>query len=132
MFDAWTIAGTVGGAAALTYLAGGSWRSLDGKKTLRLSLDKDGSLLGDVRLLGGALAALTSMYVKGPDTKKTLQAVAAASFISLVHTEILRYRIAKDNAGIAGPLPILPGAISKRVGGGYGAVSKPRAWAAAA
>lgn len=103
MFDAWTIAGVGGGAAALTFLAAG--RERDGQagvRTLRLSLDKDGSLLGDVRLLGGGLAWLTSMYTSG-DTKKTLQVIATASLLSLGMTEIVRFRLAQTGQPVTVP-----------------------------
>jgi hypothetical protein len=109
MFDAWTIAGVGGGSAALTYIAAG--RKLEnGEHTFRISLDKSGSLLGDVRLLGGALTWLTSMYVKNATTKKTLQTVTAASVLSLVQTEMIRWRL-KQSGGtcrIAGELPLAP------------------------
>jgi hypothetical protein len=131
MFDAWTIAGVGGGSAALTYLAAG--RKLEnGQHTFRLSLDKSGSLLGDVRLLGGALTWLTSMYVKNTTTKKTLQTVTAASMLSLVQTELIRWRLKQDGGTcqIAGELPFAPsmsfGALS---GNQQGAYAQQGAWA---
>lgn len=107
MFDSWSLVGVGGGSVGLTYLAT-NWRTVDGKTTLRLSLDKNGSLLGDVRLLGGGLALLTSMYTKG-GTKKALQTAAAASLFSLAQTEVVRWRLARVNGGnvqIAQKLPV--------------------------
>ena len=110
MFNAWTIAGVGGGSAALTYIAAGRKLETTGEHTFRLSLDKSGSLLGDVRLLGGALTWLTSMYVKNEATKKTLQTVTAASLLSLAQTEVIRWRLKQDggSAKIAGELPLAP------------------------
>ena len=110
MYDAWTIAGVGGGAAALTYLATG-WKQKEegGGYTMRLSLAKNQALLGDVRLIGGVGAALTSMYVKGPQTKKGLQVVATASLLSLGMTELIRWQLARKNVqGIAKNLEIFP------------------------
>lgn len=122
MFNAWTVAGIAGGSAALSYLATQGWREESGKTSMRLSLDKGHSLVGDVRFLGGALTAVASMYTKG-DTKNALQAVAAASFLSLVQTEIIRWKMAKDKRQVAGPLPVLPAFPSMS----FGAVKQP-AW----
>lgn len=95
-FDAWSGIVTLGGAGALSYLAAGQVNKEQGDKpTLRLSLDKGGSLLGDVRLLGGALSAGASYYLASGDTKKVLSGVALASFASLICTELVRYRFAK-------------------------------------
>ena len=111
MFDAWNLVGVGGGSAALTYLATNWKPSADGKTTLRLSLDKSGSLMTDVRLLGGGLAWLTSMYTKG-QTRKVLQTTAAASLFSLAQTEIVRWRLGQLQSkgefnGIATNLPIM-------------------------
>lgn len=109
MYDAWSIVGVGGGSAALTYLAS-NWRdTANGETTLRLSLDKSGSLLGDVRFLGGGLAWLASMYTGGT-TKRTLETVAAASLFSLAQTEIIRMRLAQKQGPvrIAGSLPLAP------------------------
>lgn len=97
MFDAWNLVGIGGGSAALTWLAAGQNRR---GNTMRLSLDKGGSLVGDVRFLGGGLAALASMYTKG-NTSKALKTVAAASALSLVQTEIVRMQQLKAGAQIA-------------------------------
>lgn len=106
MYDAWTMVGVGGGSAALTWLAAG--RTTDKGNTLRLSLDKGGSLLGDVRLLGGGLAWVASMYTKGK-TKAAMQTVAAASIFSLAQTEIIRMRLAKvGNVRIPNDLPLAP------------------------
>ena len=104
MFDAWNVVGVGGGSAVLTYLATGPNQTHNGKPTFRLSLDKkSASLVGDVRVLGGLLSGFASMYTKGT-TKRTLRVVTAASFLSLVQTEIMRYRV----AGAAKGLPIFP------------------------
>ncbi len=106
MFDAWNLVGVGGGAAALTYLAT-NWRKGPGEKpTLRLSLDASGSLIGDVRFLGGGLSWIASMYTSG-QTKKVLQTAAAASLFSLVQTEIVRMRLAQTGNAASG-LPIFP------------------------
>lgn len=108
MYDAWTMVGVGGGSAALTWLAAGR-ATPNGEHTLRLSLDKSGSLLGDVRFLGGALAWIASMYTGG-QTKRAMQTVAAASIFSLAQTEIVRMRLAKSGSvRVAGNLPLGPG-----------------------
>jgi hypothetical protein len=134
MFDAWSLVGVGGGSAALTYLAT-NWREVGGKTTLRLSLDKNGSLLGDVRLIGGGLAWVTSMYTKG-QTKKALQTAAAASLFSLAQTEIVRWRLSKVNNGnvqIAEKLPVADfsfGALPGPTGQAQYGVHQPQgAWA---
>jgi len=124
MFDAWTLAGVAGGSAVLTYLATSGWREQSGQTSMRLSLDKGHSLVGDVRFLGGALTAVASMYVKSSGTKHALQAVSAASFLSLIQTEVVRWKVAKDKKQIAGPLPVFP-SFSNPV---FGGVQQP-AWA---
>ena len=108
MFDAWTIAGVGGGSAALSYIAAG-WRAKAGEPpALRLSIDKSNSLVGDVRFLGGGLSWLVSMYTKG-NTKLFLQYTAAASFLSLVQTEVIRYRLAQiEGVNVAKEVPIFP------------------------
>lgn len=107
MYDAWTMVGVGGGSAALSWLAAG--RETNGENTLRLSLDKSGSLLGDVRLLGGALTWIASMYTTG-QTKKAMQTVSAAAFFSLLQTELIRMRLAKQGqVRIAQKLPLAPG-----------------------
>jgi len=119
MYDAWTMAGVGGGSAALTWLAAGRTTS-DGAYTLRLSLDKGNSLLGDVRFLGGTLAWVASMYTKG-NTKAAMQTVAAASIFSLAQTEIIRMRLAKaGNVRIPNNLPLAPTA-------NFGALPGPNA-----
>jgi len=128
MYDAWSIAATGGGAAALTYLASG-WKQMDrgGEKTLRLSLDKNHSLLGDVRLLGGLGTGLASMYVKGAGTKKALQVVSVASLLSLGMTEIVRWQLARQGvAGIAQKLPVFPALWQKAGDVNYGALPGPQ------
>jgi hypothetical protein len=124
-FDAWTIAGVAGGSAALSYLATG-WKQVDGKQTLRLSLDGSGSLLGDVRVLGGALTAVAAWYMKGEGSKKTrhtLQAVAAASFLSVLQTEVVRWRLNRANvADVAKDLPLFPTALVVNGGVRWGGV----------
>ena len=92
MYDAWTVAGVGIGSGALTWLAAGR-ATPSGEHTLRLSLDKNGSLLGDVRFLGGTLAWVASMYTKG-QTKTAMQTVAAASLFSLL-------QMAKTSAALA-------------------------------
>jgi hypothetical protein len=128
MFDAWAIAGVGGGSAALTYLACGWKQTKDGKQCMRLSLDEGCSLLGDVRLLGGIGTGIASMYVGGADTKKALQTVCAASLLSLVQTEVIRWRLAKQgNTGVAEKLPIFPSVFQKATEGAYGALPGPQA-----
>lgn len=119
MYDAWTAVGVGGGSAALSWLAAGQTVGND-QHTLRLSIDKSGSLLGDVRLLGGALTWVASMYTSG-NTKKGLQTVSAAAFLSLLQTELIRMRLAKNggNVKIAEKLPVASFA--------YGALPGPNA-----
>jgi hypothetical protein len=105
-FDAWSAAGTVAGAGALSYLA--ARKPKEGKTALRMSL-KDDSLLLDVRLLGGALMGLGSFWVKNRDAKSVLQIGSVAMLASLASTELVRYKLAKDgNAGVAQKAKLLP------------------------
>jgi hypothetical protein len=123
MFDAWSLVGVGGGSAALTYLAT-NWTAPDGGVSLRLSLDQNQSLLADVRLIGGGLAWVTSMYTKGK-TQKALQTAAAASLFSLAQTEIVRWRLAQK-VGPSGEVKIaqkLPIADFGKFG--YGALPGP-------
>lgn len=106
-FDAWALGG-VGGAAALTYVAAGSKIKDSPDTSLRLSIDPKKSLLGDVRVLGGGLAWLASMYAHG-DTKKALQTIAWASGISVLCTEVVRWQLTrKGGTQIRAQLPIFP------------------------
>jgi len=105
MFDAWNLVGVGGGSAALTWLAAGPKKG--GETTLRLSLDKSNSLVGDVRFIGAALCWVASMYTNGK-TKKTLQTVTAASAFSLLQTEMIRMQLKKQNPGVIKPLPTFP------------------------
>lgn len=93
MYDAWSMVGVGGGSAALTWIAAG--RQLGKENTLRLSLDSGGSLLGDVRVIGAALTAAVSMYTSGT-TKKAMQTIAAASLLSVLQTEIMRFRLVRQ------------------------------------
>jgi len=106
-FDAWSAAGTVAGAGALSYLA--VRKPKTGNKTaLRMSL-KDDSLVLDVRLLGGTLMGLGSMWVKNKDAKNVLQVGAVAMLASLASTELVRYKLAKDgNPGVYDKTKLLP------------------------
>lgn len=106
MYDAWTMVGVGGGSAALSWLA--ARPGSNGETSLRLSLDKNHSLLGDVRLLGGALTWVASMYTSG-STKKAMQTVSAAAFFSLLQTELIRMRLAKSGSKVMGGLPLAPG-----------------------
>lgn len=96
MFDSLDEIGAVVGAGALSYFAAG--RKKDGSApTLRMSLDKSGSLVGDVRFLGGvACAAASRMKGLSGSTRKTLETVATASMASLVSTEAVRYQLMKN------------------------------------
>jgi hypothetical protein len=127
MLDTWTSVGTVVGAGALSYLAAG--QKIEGKgNTLRLSIDGSGSLLGDVRLLGGMAAVGATYFVEGAKAKAVLKATAAASLASLFVTEIVRYRLAKSGGQVARDLPVFPSMPSWN----YGALPAPQrqgAWA---
>lgn len=113
MFDAWNLVGVGGGSAALTWLAAGPHA---GGNTLRLSLDKSGSLLGDVRVIGGALCWLASMYTKG-NTKKALRTATAAMALSVTQTEVIRMQQTRSKAGpVKADLPYFPS---------YGAIGGP-------
>lgn len=107
-FDAWAVGG-VGGAAALTYIAAGRKFGGEGQTALRLSLDtKNGSLLGDVRVIGGGLAYLASRYATG-DTRKALETIAWASGISVLLTEVVRFSLNRNQLSVAkGKIPMFP------------------------
>lgn len=125
-FDAWKTFGGLGGLAgsgALSYLAAG--KHDDGTFSLRLSLDRSHSFLGDVRLLGAIATGLAAQYVSGSQTKKVLETVANASAMSLVSTEAVRWRL-KGVGGIS-DAPFAPDFKFGAVGIG----SRPRtaAWA---
>ncbi len=106
-FDAWALGG-VGGAAALTYVAAGSKIKESRETSLRLSIDPNKSLLGDVRVLGGGLALLASMYAHG-DTKKALQTIAWASGISVLLTEVVAWQLTrKGGTQISAQRPMFP------------------------
>lgn len=105
MFSTYSSVATIAGAGALSYLAAAPGR--DGAKpTLRFSLDKNNSLLGDVRLLGGVLMTGAAMWAKEEKTKKTCAIIALASFGSLAVTEAIRYRYVR--AGIIEKAPLMP------------------------
>ena len=126
MFDAWSGIATIGGAGVLSYLAAGQETKEGGVPTLRLSLDKGGSLLGDVRLLGGAVTGLAAAYVGSGSAKKVLSGVAFASFASLFCTELVRIRLVKrtsDGKSTSfSKLDLVPKAIQ---GGSFGGTSAP-------
>jgi hypothetical protein len=124
MFDAWTGLATIGGTGALSYLAAGGKTAGD-EATLRLSLDKGGSLLGDVRLLGGVLTLLGSYWLKGEAVRKTLGVITVASFGSLLSTELIRVRL-RGRAGVAARLPFAPSIAY----GNQGARDRQGSWAA--
>jgi hypothetical protein len=110
MMDSWSALGVVGGGAALSYIAAGRKTAKEGgEKTFRLSLDKGGSLVGDVRFLGGLLT-LGGMYMaKEAGTKKALGVISLASFASLAITEAIRMRLKKDGTvKVADKLPVFP------------------------
>lgn len=126
-FDAWSTLGVIGGGGALTYLAVRPDKSGSKKTALRLSL-KDDSLLLDVRLLGGVLTGVGSYWVKNQDAKKVMETVAVASFASLLSTEIVRWKMAKDGYSIGSGYKYIPS------WEGYGAAPAPQrqrqgAWA---
>jgi hypothetical protein len=117
-FDAWSAAGTIAGAGALSYLA--ARKPKEGKQSLRMSL-KDDSLILDVRLLGGALMGLGSFWVKNKDAKNVLQIGSVAMLASLASTELVRYKLAKDkNPGVADKAKLLPDWNAE-----YGALPQP-------
>ena len=126
--NTWSAVGVVGGTGVLSYIASGR-KTADGKLSFRLSLDKAGSLVGDVRLLGGALT-LGAMYMaKGADTKRALGVISLVSFASLFTTELIRMKLQKEAPDtVAQKLPIFPQyswmkrADGSFVGGGYGAL----------
>lgn len=113
MFDAWNLVGIGGGSAALTWLAAGQHPRTG--NTLRLSLDKSGSLIGDVRVIGAGLCWLASMYTKGT-TKKALQTATAAMGLSVLQTEVVRMQQTKIGAPVKRDLPYFPS---------YGAIGGP-------
>jgi|GEM_PF-4943737 len=117
-FDAWALGG-VGGAAALTYIAAGSKMKGNERETpLRLSLPGTGnSLLGDVRVLGGAAAWFASQFTSG-DTKKALQTIAWASGISVLVTEVVRFQMSRRETVVAKALPIFPTVFNGQAGAG--------------
>lgn len=120
----------VGGAGALSYFAASDTNSIDNKHTLRLSLDKGGSLIGDVRLLGaGLLMAVAYMGGVSEKTKNALNMISVASLASLATTEVVRYRLAKSGRGVAGALPVAP-QISASYGGEHAHARSASAWAA--
>jgi len=109
MYDAWSGLFTLAGAGALSYLAANP--DVAKKKNgfqLRLSLDENQSLLGDVRLLGGTATALASYWAKGEGTRKTLGIVTLASFASLVCTEVVRMRLKSSKIVAIADAPLLP------------------------
>jgi hypothetical protein len=133
MYDAWSVAGVGGGSAVLSYLAAGRKMEGTGEHTFRLSLDKGGSLLGDVRLWGSALSWFVASYVKSDNTEKVLKTASAAMLFSLVQTEAIRYRLKQsDTVAVAKQLPLMPNYSYSF--GGMGADAQPaggqRRWAA--
>lgn len=124
--NTWSAVGVVGGTGVLSYIASGR-KTADGKLSFRLSLDKAGSLVGDVRLLGGALT-LGAMYLaKGADTKRALGVISLVSFASLFTTELIRMKLKKEAPDtVAQKLPVFPQFSWLKVGKGeplsYGAL----------
>jgi len=123
--------GLVGGTSALSWFAASDTNAIDNKHTLRLSLDKGGSLLGDVRLLGaGLLMAVAHFGGVSEKTKDALNLISVASLASLATTEVVRYRLAKSGRGVVGSLPVAP-QISAAYGGEPAhARTNASAWAA--
>ena len=110
MMNTWSAVGIIGGTGVLSYIAAGRKSEKGGSQlTFRLSLDKGNSLLGDVRLLGGALT-LGGMYLaKDADTKKTLGIISLVSFASLFTTELVRIRLNKEKTpNVVEKLPVFP------------------------
>lgn len=129
-FDAWALGG-VGGVAALTYIAAGSKMKDNQRETsLRLTLPGTGnSLLGDVRVLGGAAAWMASRFTSG-DTKKAMQTIAWASGLSVLVTEVIRMQLARrDTTVTRAALPIFPTAFSGTGAQSNKAYASQGAWA---
>lgn len=115
-FDAWDEIGAVVGAGALSYLAAGKRKNAT-QPTLRISLDKGNSLIGDVRFIGGLAAGFASRSKSvSAKTAKMLETAATASFSSLASTEAVRYQLIKQQ--------LLPQ--SGRVFPSFGGVSSPQ------
>jgi len=126
MVDSWSALGVIGGGAALSYIAAGRKTSKEGgETTFRLSLDKGGSLVGDVRFLGGFLTMGAMYMAKDAGTKKTLGLISLASFTSLAITEAIRMRLKKDGTvKVADKLPVFP-SFSWAQNASYGALPGP-------
>ena len=105
-FDALATGLAVAGTGALGYLAAG--REVNGKPTLRLSLDKNHSLITDVRVLGGILSLVGAWMLKNQSAKKVLGYTAAASFASVATTEAIRYKWRGEGSPVAQGLPLIP------------------------
>ena len=95
MYNAYHTIGVMAGSGALTYLAAGKNKS--DQVTLRLTVNGSDKLLYDVRFIGGSVCALASMFlVKGKNAKNLLNMTSFAAFTSLISTEIVKMRLAKD------------------------------------
>lgn len=129
MFDAWNAAGVGAGAVALSYLAAGRKVGGSDASSLRLSLDKGGSLIGDVRVLGGFLAWGASMYTGG-STKRALQVIALASGLSVLTTEALRWQLGRTGTRVQqGIGPVFPSFGALPGGQGQRSYAQQGAWA---
>jgi len=127
MNSTWTALGAIAGTGALAYLAAGRETAKGSKQsTLRLSLDKEHSLITDVRLLGGAATLLASMFVKEGSARNMLRLIAVGSGASLLTTELIRWRLNKDQMQVSGKLPLMPGKIGQA---SFGALPRAGAWA---
>ena len=108
MFNAWNGVATIAGSGALSYLAAGHGKG-EAKTDLRLSLDKSGSLVGDVRFIGGVAAGLVARWGRlNARTRGVLDATAFASLSSLASTEAIRYRLKGTGAIDEGKGGIFP------------------------
>ena len=108
-FDGWKTAGKVAGSLGLGYLAGN--RVVEdgpavGQQSFRLSLDKQGSFLGDVRIWGALGTGIAAGYVKNKKAAEVLEAVAEVTAMSLAVTEGVRF--AQVRGKLLQATPIFP------------------------
>ena len=125
----WSSIGVIGGTGVLSYLAAGRTAKdgdAKGKLTFRLSIDGKGSLIGDVRLLGGVLTLGAAAMAKDGDTKKVLGVISLVSFASLFTTELIRMKLVKANdTSVAAKLPVFP-SFAWANSASYGALPGPQ------
>ena len=107
MYNAWSYLGISAGTGGLAYLTAS--RTVNGKHTLRLSLDKSGSLLADVRVIGGVGCLLASYLTRNSTAKSALRTIAGVAGLSVLTTEVIRMQLSKDaGSNVSGDVRLFP------------------------